>query len=287
MSMDIKKITISDAAYPKLLKDVYDAPKELYIIGELKTEEQYPLAVVGTRKISNYGKQATVDLVRNLTKAGLTIISGLALGVDGLAHQTCLDVGGKTIAVLGSGFDHLYPPTHQKLAEKIIKSGGALVTEYPPDTKPTKWSFPARNRIIAGLSMGVLVIEAPEASGALITARCALDLGREVFAVPGSIYSQNSLGTNQLIKLGAKPVTKAEDILDALNLELAVEQKKEIKPANPEEKIILDILEDEPLHIDEIIKQSKLSAPIISSTLVMMEITGKVKHLGGGNYAAR
>lgn len=282
--LKIRKITIQDKAYPKLLKEIYDPPKELYILGKLKAEENYPLAVVGTRKISNYGKQVTIDLVRNLAKAGLTIISGLALGVDGLAHQSCLDVNGRTIAVLGSGLNQIYPSIHKKLAEKIIQSGGAIISEYPPDTRPEKWTFPMRNRIIAGLSLGVLVIEAPEISGALITARCALDFGREVFAVPGNIYSQNSVGTNQLIKLGAKPVTKAEDILDALNLELALEQKREIKPASKEEKIILEILAAGPVHIDEIIKKTKLDSPIVSSTLTMMEITGKVRHIGNGNY---
>jgi DNA processing protein len=283
--LEIKKITINDPNYPKLLKEIYDPPKELYVWGELKAEENYPLAVVGTRKVSNYGKQITIDLVRNLAKAGLTIISGLALGVDGIAHQTCLDVNGRTIAVLGSGLNHIYPAIHRNLAEKIVKSGGAVISEYPPDTKPERWTFPVRNRIIAGLSLGVLVIEAPETSGALITARFALDSGREVFAVPGNINQPNSVGTNQLIKLGAKVVTKAEDILDAFNLVLTEQFKKEIKPANKEEKIILEILNDGPLHVDEIIKKSKLEAPLVNSTLVMMEITGKVKHIGGGIYS--
>lgn len=284
-SPEINKITIENPSYPKLLKEIYDPPKELYVWGDLRPEENYPLAVVGTRKISSYGKQITIDLVRNLTKAGLTIISGLALGVDGLAHQTCLDVNGRTIAVLGSGLNRIYPSIHQKLAEKIVKAGGAVISEYPPETGPTKWNFPARNRIIAGMSLGVLVIEAPEASGALITARFALDFGREVFAVPGNINNQNSIGTNRLIKLGAKPVTKAEDILESFNLELALEFKKEIKPASKEEAIILEILGQEPTHIDEIIRKSKLESPIVSSTLTIMEITGKVRHIGGGNYA--
>ncbi|MGC9048996.1 MAG: DNA-processing protein DprA [Patescibacteria group bacterium] len=285
MSTPIRqKITINDPNYPKLLKEIYDPPKELYVWGELRAEENYPLAVVGTRKVSNYGRQITIDLVRNLAKAGLTIISGLALGVDGLAHQACLDVNGRTIAVLGSGLNHIYPSIHQKLAEKIVKSGGAVVSEYPPETGPTKWNFPARNRIIAGMSLGVLVTEAPETSGALITARCALDNGREVFAVPGNINSSNSVGTNQLIKLGAKAVTKVEDILDAFDLELTEHSKREIKPANNEEKIILEILADGPLHIDEIIKKSKLEAPLVNSTLVIMEISGKVRHIGNSNY---
>jgi len=287
LGMNIQKINLESTNYPKLLKEIYDPPKQLYVWGELKSEENYPLAVVGTRKISSYGKQATTDLVRNLTKAGLTIISGLALGVDGLAHQACLDVNGRTIAVLGSGLNKIYPSLHKKLAEKIVTSGGAVISEYEPDQGPTKWNFPARNRIVAGMSLGVLVIEAPEGSGALITASCSLDLGREVFAVPGNIYQANSFGTNRLIKMGAKPVSQAEDILDALNLELTSPIKKEIKPANPEEKIILEILTLEPLHIDEIIKQSKLEAPVVSSTLIMMEIVGKIKNLGQGHYGLK
>lgn len=282
---EIQKITIDSPNYPRLLKEIYDPPKELYIWGELRAEENYPLAIVGTRKISNYGKQITIDLTRNLAKAGLTIISGLALGVDGLAHQTCLDVNGRTIAVLGSGLNHIYPSIHQKLAEKIVKLGGAVISEYRPETGPTKWNFPARNRIIAGMALGVLVIEAPETSGALITARCALDSGREVFAVPGNINNQNSVGTNRLIKLGAKVVTKAEDILESFNLELIQQSKKEIKPASEEERIILDILLKEPVHIDEIIRKSKLESPIVNSTLTIMEITGKVRHIGGGVYS--
>lgn len=283
--VEFQKITIKSPNYPRLLKEIYDPPKELYVWGDLRAEENYPLAVVGTRKVSNYGRQVTIDLVKNLAKVGLTIISGLALGVDGLAHQACLDVNGRTIAVLGSGLKHIYPSVHQKLAEKIVKAGGAVISEYPPETKPAKWNFPARNRIIAGMALGVLVIEAPEVSGALITARCALDSGREVFAVPGNINNQNSIGTNRLIKLGAKPVTRAEDILESFNLELTLEFKKEVKPASKEEAIILEILKQEPAQIDEIIRKSKLEPPIVSSTLTIMEITGKVKHIGGGTYS--
>ncbi|MDA2936055.1 DNA-processing protein DprA [Patescibacteria group bacterium AH-259-L05] len=212
-----QKITPQDKNYPPLLKEIPDPPQELYIWGVLKQKEKYPLAVVGTRKVSNYGKQVTLELVTELVKQGLTIISGLALGVDGISHQAALDANGRTIAVLGSGFNHLYPQKHTKLAHDIVKSGGAVITEYPPDTKPTQKTFPVRNRIIAGLALGVLVIEAPMRSGALITARHALEQNRDVFAVPGSIYNKNSAGTNNLIKMGAKPVTKAEDILESFN----------------------------------------------------------------------
>ncbi|MCD6470954.1 DNA-processing protein DprA [bacterium] len=283
---NIQIIKITDKNYPKLLKEIYDPPKEIYVLGKLEAEEKYPLAVVGTRKISNYGKQIVSSIVKDLAKIGLTIVSGLALGTDALAHQAALDVNGKTIAVLGSGLDMIYPRIHKKLAERIIKSGGAIISEYPPGTKPTKWTFPARNRIISGLSLGVLVIEAPERSGALITAHHALDQGREVFAVPGNIYSQNSVGCNNLIKLGAKAVTDANDILEALSLNLSLGKEKIIRPASKEEKIILEILStsEKPIHIDEIIKKSKLETNIVNSTLTIMEISKKVKHLGGEYY---
>ena len=191
-----KKITIKDKNYPQLLKQIYDPPKQLYILGTLEKLEKYPLAVVGTRKVSSYGRQVTEQFVRTLGRKGLTIISGLALGVDGLAHQAALEVKAKTIAVLGSGFDNMYPTAHQKLAQDIVESGGAVITEYPPETPPSKITFPARNRIISGLSLGVLVIDAPERSGALITARAALEQVRDVFAVAGHIDARNSVGTN-------------------------------------------------------------------------------------------
>jgi len=280
----IEKITIQDKEYPKLLKEIYDPPQELFFLGEIKAEENLPLAIVGTRKVSNYGKQVTTELSRGLARAGFTIISGLALGVDGLAHQSALDVGARTVAVLGCGLDNIYPPVHKKLAEQIVKSGGAIISEYPPGTMPLKHHFPARNRIISGLSLGTLVVEAPETSGALITAKCALEQNREVLAVPGNIFNQNSFGTNQLIKLGAKAITKIEDVFEVFNLEPLKNQRKKIEPANEEEKIILDILSKEPNNIDEIVKKSNLDAATVNSTLIMMEISGKIKNLGGGNY---
>ncbi|MFA5050639.1 MAG: DNA-processing protein DprA [Patescibacteria group bacterium] len=284
MSSPVLKINLKDKNYPKLLKEIYDPPQNLYAVGEIKAEENYPLAIVGTRKVSSYGKQITVSLTKDLVKAGLTIVSGLALGVDGLAHQTTLDNGGRTIAVLGSSPDIIYPPLHRTLAKNIIKNNGAIVSEYPPTTSPTRWTFPARNRIIAGLSLGTLVIEAPEKSGALITAHSALDQGREVFAVPGSIYNPNSAGCNQLIKMGAKAVTKAEDILDAFNLELSEKISETPEPTLPEEKILWKFLSHEPVHIDQLIKSSKFSTSQAIAVLTLMEINGKVKNLGGGNY---
>ena len=214
--MSIQKITIKNKNYPELLKKIYDPPQELYISGELKREEEYPIAIVGTRKISNYGLEITRLFAEALAEAGITIISGLALGVDGLAHQIALEKKARTIAVLGSGLNIIYPPTHQKLAQEIVKSGGAVISEYSPNTGPTKKTFPARNRIISGLSLGVLVIEAPLRSGALITARTAIEQGREVFVIPGRINDFNSEGCNYLIKMGARLVTNPEEIIETI-----------------------------------------------------------------------
>lgn len=281
----IKILTIRDENYPKLLKEIYDPPAVLYIKGELKKEENYPLTVVGTRRMSFYGREAVEGIVKDLARAGLTIISGLALGIDGLVHKITLKEKGRTIAVLGGGIDEksLYPSIHKDLAKKIVASGGAVISEYPIGTSPTRYTFPMRNRIISGLALGTLVIEAPMESGALITARSALDQNREVFAIPGNIYSQNSEGCNWLIKLGAKPVTRAKDILESLNLEFLCE-KKEIKPENKEEEILLKYLSKEPVHIDELIRKSGLPSSQVSATLSLMEIRDKVKNLGGGHY---
>lgn len=283
----IKIITIRDENYPKLLKEIYDPPAVIYYKGEIKKEENYPLAVIGTRKMSSYGRGVTEEIVKDLVRNGLTIISGLALGIDGLAHKITLKEKGRTIAVLGGGIDEktIYPSIHKDLAKKIINSGGAVISEYPIGTPPTRYTFPRRNRIISGLSLGTLVIEAPMESGALITARLALDQNREVFAVPGSIYSKNSEGCNWLIKLGAKPVTRAKDVLEALNLESILEEKRgKIIAQTKEEEILLKYLTKEPIHINDLIEKSGLSSAQVLATLSLMELKNKIKNLGGGNY---
>ncbi|MFN3301906.1 MAG: DNA-processing protein DprA [Patescibacteria group bacterium] len=282
----IKIVTIRDENYPKLLKEIYNPPVILYVKGELYSEENYPLAVVGTRRMSFYGREVVEEIVRDLAKMGLTIVSGLALGIDGLAHKIALQEKGRTIAVLGGGLDekNIYPSVHKDLVKKIVTSGGAVISEYPIGTSPTRYTFPLRNRIISGLSLGTLVIEAPLGSGALITAQQALDQNREVFAVPGSIYSKNSEGCNWLIKLGAKAVTCAKDVLEALNLEFVLKKEKKIIAETKEEEILLKYLSKEPIHIDELIRQSKLSPSQVLTTLSLMEIKEKVKNLGQGNY---
>ena len=282
----IKKITIADPNYPSLLKQIFEPPKELYVLGNLKKEEKNPLAVVGTRLPSSYGKTIASSMVRELASKGITIISGLALGIDGIAHQACLEGGGKTIAVLGSGLDIIYPYYHKKLAKEIVEKGGALISEYPLGTKPDKWQFPARNRIIAGLSQACLVIEAPKKSGALITAFYALNEGRDVLSVPGEINKRNSEGTNNLIKLGAKPVTTSQDVLEIFNISGEKEKRKEIKADSKEEEILLNFLVNgDPIHIDKLIGLSKMSSAVILSTLTTMEINKKIKNLGQGYYA--
>ncbi len=219
ISQKVKITTLEDKDYPKLLKEIYAPPALIYFRGNLKSSDQLSIGLVGTRKISSYGRQITPLITASLVRAGLTIVSGLAKGIDTLAHQSALQNKGRTLAVLGTGVDRksIYPANNKYLAEKITEQG-ALVSEFPIETKPSIQNFPQRNRLISGLSLGILVIEAPEKSGALITARNALEQNREVFAIPGQILSNNSLGTNNLIKMGAKLVSQSEDILEELNM---------------------------------------------------------------------
>jgi DNA processing protein len=283
---NIRKITLQDKDYPAILKEIHDPPKELYIKGEIINQDKVAIGVVGTRKYTQYGKEVCLDIAGKLARLGITIVSGLAKGIDTFAHQAALESGGRTIAVLGSGMDKrsFFPRSNYSLSEKISQQG-AVISEYPPGTRGNFFTFPQRNRIISGLSLGVVVIEAPEESGALITATLALEQNREVFAIPGSIYEKNSVGTNRLIKLGAKLVTDIEDILEELNLShLLTLEKKKVKPDNKEEEIILSILSAQPIHIDEVIKNSKLPAGIVNSTLMILELKKAVRNLGKGNY---
>ena len=281
---NIKKINLEDKDYPEILKEIHDPPKTLYLRGNFSEKDKIAIAIVGTRNYTGYGKQIAYDIAGSLTEAGITIVSGLAKGIDAFAHKATLEKGGRTIAVLGSAIDSesVYPACNRKLADKIAQNG-AVISEYEPGIKSERWFFPQRNRIISGLSLGVLVIEAPEKSGALITAMQAVEQNREVFAIPGSIYSKNSIGTHRLIQMGAKLVTCANDILEELNLPL-LEEKTSFKPETKEEETILSILGKEPIHIDEIIKQSNLDTKIVSPALMMLELKGAVKNSGGGYY---
>jgi DNA processing protein len=286
---NLQAITIKDEQYPKLLREIFNPPALLYVKGNLDNlNSKFNLAVVGTRKISNYGKQITPELVKPLAQNGFTITSGLALGVDALAHQSAVESQGKTIAVLGSGLDNqsIYPSSNRYLAQNIIEHNGTIISEFPIGTMPLKHNFPTRNRIIAGLSLGTLVIEAAESSGALITAYIALEQNREVFAVPGSLFNRNSIGTHKLIQKGAKLVTGFQDILDELNLNdvKSYVSNQQVLPATSEEKLILGHISHDPTHVDQIIKNTQLPASLVSGCLSLMEMKGMIKNLGGQNY---
>ncbi len=285
---NIKVLIIDDKKYSCLLKEIYNPPWLLYYRGNIDTNNDFTFGVVGTRKVSSYGKQVAESIVRDLVSNNLTIVSGLALGVDAIAHEITVDNGGKTIAVLGTGLDRqsIYPAANRYLVDKIILSGGGIISEFPLGTQPLRHNFPLRNRIISGLSLGVLVIEAGERSGALITADLALEQNREVFAVPGSIYSNVSKGPNKIIKFGAKVATCGEDIVEALNLAQAtsyIESKKIIPESQEEEKIITH-LSHEPIHINDLVRLAKLDTSVINSTLTIMEMKGMVRNMGSMMY---
>jgi len=284
--MEERIIEQNDPEYPNLLKQISDAPEKLYVKGKLVPEEQC-FAVVGTRLCSNYGKQAALEIAGQLADAGLTIVSGLAPGIDTWAHRAAVEKEKRTIAVLGTGLDEnsIYPKENIKLTHKILELGGTLISEYEPGTPGSKITFPERNRIISGLSLGVLVVEAKQRSGSLITANLALKQKRKLFAVPGSIYSSNSKGTNFAIKeLGATLVESAEDILEELGI-AAYKKEDQLIGDSDEETLILESLKEEALHIDKIIEKTSLPPAAISGTLAILEIKGKVRNLGGNTFA--
>jgi DNA processing protein len=286
-SKGIHILTWEDDLYPARLREIDQPPPVLYVRGELTAEDSWAVAVVGTRRISAYGRQVSEEAASFLAANGVTVVSGLARGVDASAHQSALKAGGRTIAVLGCGVDRIYPPEHAALAEKII-ANGAIVSDYAPGTPPDASNFPPRNRIISGLSMAVVVVEAGETSGALITAQFAIDQGRDVFAVPGNIFALQSKGTNRLIAQGARPMLSARDLLDVLNLTKVTEQRavRNILPVDEIESKLMTILTHEPLHMDEIRNQSGLPIERVSAALVMMELKGMVRQVGGMNYVA-
>ncbi len=285
LRMDV--LTWKDALYPPLLREIDDAPPVLYLYGKLTEADRFALAVVGTRNSSTYGQQVTERMVTELARSDVTIVSGLALGIDTIAHTAALDAGGRTIAVLACGLDTIYPPVNRGLAHRLVSSGqGVLMSEYAPGTRPEGGNFPSRNRIISGLSLGVLVIEAPLKSGALITADRALKQGRDVFAIPGSIMSSRSAGVNKLIQDGAHPVMDVKDIIESLDLFMIPRQieMRAILPDNAEEGTLLRLLSHDPLHIDDLIRSSDLSTTTVASTLTMMELKGMIKQIGSMQY---
>jgi len=281
----VKVLIYEDTSYPARLKEIYDYPPVLYVRGNLPSQDEPSLAIVGTRRPTIYGRQVTEEVVTDLVQSGITIVSGLARGIDSVAHRAALDAGGETIAVFASGLDIVYPAENAKLAQAIMEHG-ALISEYPLGVKPRAENFPLRNRIMSGLSLGVLVVEAGERSGALITAFQALEQNREVFAIPGSILSPASKGTNHLIQEGARLVRNCADILGDLNLIMVTQQLeiKEFSPASEAESLILKQLTPEPSYIDEICRRSGLTMPEVSSTLAILELKGVAKQVGNMNY---
>ena len=281
----ITVLTWEDEEYPRRLKEIDQPPPVLYVKGKLSPEDEWPVAIVGTRRVTAYGRQVTDEIASTLSRNGLTIISGMARGVDAIAHQAALNAGGRTIAVLGCGVDRVYPPEHKGLSERIVEQG-ALISDYAPGTPPEASNFPPRNRIISGLSMAVVVAEAGQRSGALITASFAADQGRDVFAVPGNIMSPQSRGTNRLIQEGAFLIVKPNDVLEVLSLTMVTQHRaaRVVLPANAVEAQLFQTLGHEPLHIDEIGARTDLPINKVTATLALMELKGMVRQVGGMNY---
>lgn len=272
--------------YPDYLREIDGAPPLLYLQGSIEDIDRWAVAVVGTRRVTAYGRQVTQEIVGEMVRNGVTIVSGLARGVDAVAHRTALEFGGRTLAVLGSGLDEVYPAEHRKLAQEIGNGRGAIITEYALGVRPEARNFPPRNRIISGLSLGVIVVEAGERSGALITTRFALEQNRDVFAVPGNINSPASKGPNRLIQDGAKLVTSAKDVLEELNVKQVLEKTavQLALPESAEEAALLAHLSGQPIHADELSRLTELPSKTVSGTLALMELKGVVRHVGGMNY---
>ena len=285
MADGVVEVTINSKQYPALLKHIPDPPKTLYCRGNLNLFKTFCFGVVGTRKLTTYGKEAAQHLVGSLVQANFTIVSGLAMGIDSVAHETTLRSGGKTIAVLGTGITdkYLYPPSNLGLAKKILNQDGLIISESKIGTGHPG-SFPQRNRIISGLSKGVLIVEADEKSGSLITARLAGEQGRDVFAVPGNIFSSRSLGPHSLIKKGAKMVTTAEDIIEEYEHLPLFKKVKSVSTKDPLENNILGILDRGFDFIDDIVRESGYETPKILAKLSMMEIKGIIKNIGSSKY---
>jgi len=287
-SNNLTVLSIFDADYPALLKEIFDPPTLLYIKGEFPDlTNQKLLGIVGSRKASAYGQQAAKHLTREIAKAGIITVSGLAFGIDEIAHRATIEAGGSTIAVLGFGILHESTTREQRIEKHILENGGCLISEFPLMMHGQKQNFPVRNRIISGISHGTLVIEAAIKSGSLITARSAMNQNREVFAVPGQINSPTSTGTNELIKTGAHVVTKIEDILEPLEVDrVQANSIKKIIPKGdtPEENKILSILSKQPLHIDSITRQSNFPSHTVASVISILELKGCLENVGGERY---
>ncbi|MFC2082687.1 DNA-processing protein DprA [Candidatus Bipolaricaulota bacterium] len=285
----VRIVTLVDEEYPPLLREIDDPPMVLYVRGEQPIDSARAIAIVGTRRGTRYGKMVAGRFASQLALKNFIIVSGLAAGIDAAAHQGTLDVGGFTVAVMGCGIDYPYPKRNQPIYERIVETG-VVMSEYPMGSRPAKWTFPQRNRILSGLSRGVLVVQAPERSGSLITARCALEQGRDVFAVPGNINSLTSAGSNRLLKQGAKLVDSVDDILDEYpDLKIGRgESLSDAQPAPPKlgdaEAAVYELIDLEPVHMDDIIARADLSPTEASHILLLLQLEDLIEEAEGGRY---
>jgi DNA processing protein len=287
----VRIVPFIDPCYPARLRAIADPPPLLYIKGEISAADEKAVAIVGSRSASDYGRKVARNICRGLASLGFTVVSGMARGIDGTAHESALDGGGRTIAVLGSGVDRIYPPEHEGLAERIARRG-AVISELPLGARPVAFNFPARNRLISGLSLGVVVVEATEKSGSLITAAHALEQNREIFAVPGEVGSSRSRGAHRLIRQGAKLVENAEDIIEEIAPQLvrpeSASRRQPVLPENcsDDTRKIFGLLQERILQIDEVIETSGLSSAQVSQILLELELQGFLRQLPGKRYAA-
>jgi len=281
--MVIQEIKLQDKAYPAALAEIHDAPERLYVLGTLP--DMPMLTVVGTRRPTAYGRQITRQLAGECARAGFAIVSGLAIGLDTVAHEAALEVGGVTVAVMAGGLDRIHPASNRELAKRILATGGCIISEYPTGVQPQKHSFVLRNRIAAGLSEGIIVTEAQARSGTLITCNYGLAENRVIMAVPGNVTSLMSAGPNNLIRSGAVPVTSSSDVLIALGYENSASAQS-ITHYNKEESGIIDLIGRGYNSTEQILKESAFTPAELASTLSLMEISGKIRNLGAGQWAA-
>lgn len=286
--MKINTISPDKHKFLQVLRSIAKIPEKLYLLGQLPEERIPTVAIVGTRKPTTYGKEVAHTLASELARHGVIIVSGLALGVDAIAHKAALEAGGKTIAILGNGLSHIYPASHRDLARQILLQKGALISEYEPETRARQYHFLARNRLISGISDAVIIVEAASRSGTLNTVSHALQQGKEVFAVPGNITSPLSAGCNNLIRQGAAPVTKAEDILEVIAPQsLNVQSHFATLGGTPAETKLLTLLQQGVRDGDELLERSSMQAAEFTHTLTMLELTGSIRPLGANQWALR
>ena len=285
--MNINKVLKNHKQYPPYLLEISAPPKQLFYIGEPITDYLPAVTIVGSRKLTSYGKDVTYRLAYDLAKQGITIISGLALGADGVAHQGAIEAGGRTIAILANGLDQITPRSHRNLAINLLKKGGTIISEYEPGMPALKQNFVARNRFISALSDITIITESAEAGGSLRTASFAVEQNKIVGAIPGNITSSQSIGTNNLIKSGATPITCAQDVLNALGIASEQKAREDVFGDNKEEQLIIDLMKDGVTELDEIQQKSQLDPSIFSQTITMLELSSKIRPLGAAHWTLR